>query len=904
MPTGEKTDAPYGARADGGRRPGFATLTLLVLLAALAAFAAGGSAAPAVTILAPADGAFLDSGTLPITLDIQNISLNASAIGQGSVPGEGHYHIYLDGTWLRAAVELTNFLNDVSAGLHTLRIELAENNHTELGVSDAANFTVLSGAPRLRILSPASSAAWGSNSAELRLRVDNFTLSATAMGQAPVVGQGHFRVFVDGALAAEGATAFFNVTRLAVGRANLVRVELVGNDGAPLGDPVFDEVSLQPAPGSPELRLDSALLGAQVNASSLRAAFSAFNFTLDAAALGGAPVLGRGHYNLILDGALLGPGVDNPALVDDLATGTHTLAVELVNNDGSLLSTRVVDVVQFSVLPGAPRLTITSPADPSTVNASSARLQFAVGNFTLVPAGGARPNLAGEGHWHAFVDGVERSVGASGVADLTDLSEGPHVLLVELRANDNGVLPWPAFDTVRIVVLSGAPRISISSPAGTTTVASSSVEVVFAVANLTMSAAHLGGAPAAGEGHWRLLVDGEARGSGALPTTALAARLGGGTHMIYVELLQNDGTELPWPAFDYVTVTVPDGAPFLVITSPGPTTPLPLNFTAVRVVATNFSVVDKPDQTPVAGEGHWHIFLDGAFYGMAYTPVAIVQDLPAGPHTVRAVLVGNNHAFLNPLVADEVTFSVGGAQASIRITSPSDGAGVYGESATITVEVSNFSLEPDKITLPPVMGEGHWHLLLDGVYRTFTASTSFTVSGLLQGERTITARLYHNDHSPLGLIIESTVVLRVAGTPNIRIVAPENGLVTTDTTLALSVSVTNFTLDPLSAGLVVEPGHGHYHIYLDGALSSMESSLNVTLANLAIGPHTIRVELVNRDHTPLAVQDASATAIVTVQAAAPPPPGFLPGFGPLGAAAALGAAAVAAAFLGRARRRA
>lgn len=810
----------------------------------------------------------MNSATVAISVDVQNLTLNGSAIGQSSVPGEGHYHIYLDNVWLRAEVALDTFLAGVTSGAHNLRVELAENNHTELGYGDQANFTVQPAAPRLVILSPGNSSAWPSNSVELHLRVENFTLNAGAIGGAAVAGEGHYLLTVDGAEVAEAAGLWYNVTRLSGGPAHVIRVELVGNDGASLAVPTYDQISIRLGAGAPWLLLNVPLSNVSIDAASLPVDFFVANFTLDGAAILQPPSPGRGHYIAWLDGVSLGPGVDNPLLLTDLAQGTHSLWVELVNNDNTPLTARVVDGGTFTVAPGAARVTITSPADPTTINASSVRVDFEVANFSLSAAHIGQTNVAGEGHWHVFVDGNDAGEGTSAEALVSDLTTGPHVVTIELLNNDRTPLVWPTFDAVRIVVQPSAPRITITSPATTTvTVASSSVELTIQVQNFQLNASQIGLAPRAGQGHWHLFVDGVYRGFGT-SLNPLAAQMTPGTHSVVVELFNNNHSPLLWPAFDQIAVVVPDGSPTLSILSPTTGANLPLNFTALKVGVANFSVVDKRDQAPVAGEGHWHIFLDGAFYGMAYTPTFLLLDLAPGQHTARAVLVGNNHVFVSPLVADEVSFSVQGLRASIHITAPNDGGILYGDSTTLSVNIVNFTVQPGKVGQPPVLGEGHWHFLLDNQYVTYVTNLSYPVVGLAPGDHTLTARLYNNDHSPLDFRIESVVTLHVAGAPHIVVTSPANGLVTSDRSVEITVATTNFTLDPLSMGTANQLSHGHYHVYIDENLSTMESDLSATVSNLSIGVHFIRIVLVNRDHSPIGAPGSEALLVVTVVEAA------------------------------------
>lgn len=870
-----------------------------LLLGALALLVASpGSAAPTLSIVSPAEGADIDSGTVVLVLDIQNFTLNGSAFGLAAAPGEGHYHLFIDGAYRKADYGMPAFLADVPAGTHEIGVRLANNDHTLIGVNASVNVTVMAGAPRLRIASPPASPAWASSSVELRVAKGNFTFNAQAVGGPAVPGEGHYHVFVDGAYSGFGATEFFNLTGLAPGGRYDIRVELARNDHTLLVPPVFDEVAIVTAAGAPELRLEASVRGAQVNASSLRAAFTLSNFTLDAGAIGQAAVPGEGHYRLYLDGTPLGPGTANPVALTDLSPGSHTLVLELVENDGTPLAPRVVDWATFSVDSLAPRITITSPADPSTPNATSLRLSLAVGNLTLAPGKIGQAAVNREGHWHLLLDGVYVTAGAGLEVSVFDLAPGPHVLTVELRHNDHGALAWPAFDTLRLVVLAGAPSLRITAPASPVTVNSSSAQLALVVSNFSLSAAKVGEAPADGEGHWHILVDGAYAGFGAT-LEALATRLSPGTHRVAVELVNNDHSALAWPAFDEVQVTVRPGAPGLSIGSPSGGSDIAFDFAGLSVAVSNFSLVPKFGQSAQAGEGHLHIFLDGAYLFFSANTSVTVRGLAAGPHTVRIELRQNNHDPLPDPVADEVAFTARGLSPSIVIVAPLDGAILLGNATQVTVSVANFTMAPSSIGAAPQSGQGHFHILVDGVYTSASGELTSALTGLTAGDHVLKVELRNNDHTDLGAEVSASVLIHVADRPSVRIAAPASGLETSESTIPFTVEVVNLTLAPANATSTNVAGQGHIHVYVDGNLTQMVATKTFTVANLAVGTHTIRVALANNDHAAIGGENTSVEVTVTVREPQAPPRGFLPGFGVLGALGAVFASFVALALRSR-----
>ena len=869
---------------------------LAILLASL------GSAAPTVSIVSPPEGADIDSGTVVLVLDIQNFTLNGSAFGLAAVPGEGHYHLFIDGEYKKAAFGLPAFLADVPAGTHEIGVHLANNDHTLIGVNASVNVTVTPGAPRLRIVSPPASPAWASSSVELRIAKGNFTFNAQAVGGPAVPGEGHYHVFVNGAYTGFGTAEFFNLTGLVPRGRFDIRVELAQNDHTLVLPPVFDEVAIVTAAGAPEFRLQASLKGAQVDASSLRAAFTLANFTLDPGAIGQAAVAGEGHYLVFLDGTLLGPGTANPVVLTDLAPGSHTVVLELVENDGTPLGPRVVDWATFTVEANSPRITITSPSDPSSPNSSSLRLTLEVGNLTLSPGKIGQAAVAGEGHWHLLVDDVYVTAGAGLEVSVLDLAQGPHVLTVELRRNDHGALAWPAFDTLRLDVLAGAPSVRIAAPASPVTVNSSSAALSLVVSNFSLSAAKVGAAPADGEGHWHILIDGAYTGFGAT-LEALASRLPPGTHTVAVELRNNDHSALAWPAFDEVQVTVRPGAPGLSIGSPASGIDIAFDFAGLSIAVSNFSLVPKFGQGAQAGEGHVHVFLDGAYLFFSANTSVTLRGLTAGPHTVRVELRQNNHDPLPDPVADEVAFTARGLAPSIAIVAPSDGAILLGNTTQVIVSITNFTLAPASIGAAPRSGEGHFHILVDGVYAAASGELNSTLAGLAAGDHVLKVELRNNDHTDLGAEVSAFVLIHVADRPSVRVTTPTSGFETTERAVAFTVEVVNLTLAPVNATSTNVAGHGHLHVFVDGNLTQMVATKTFTVANLAVGTHTVRVALAHNDHTAMGGENTSVEVTVTVREPQAPPRGFLPAFGALEALAAVGAA-VAALALRRPRSRA
>lgn len=82
------------------------------------------------------------------------------------------------------------------------------------------------------------------------------------------------------------------------------------------------------------------------------------------------------------------------------------------------------------------------------------------------------------------------------------------------------------------------------------------------------------------------------------------------------------------------------------------------------VTIENFTVVDptaSPTPKPKDGEGHFHLFLDGALFVAAWTPTVTIatdpEDAP-GDYVFRVALVDSGHFEVEPAVSTEVTLTI------------------------------------------------------------------------------------------------------------------------------------------------------------------------------------------------------------------------------------------------------
>ncbi|HTY52080.1 MAG TPA: PQQ-dependent sugar dehydrogenase [Methanomicrobiales archaeon] len=153
----------------------FTLIIAIAVLAALAGCAAQQAPSPAISIVTPQNGATVQAGDIPVTVQVSNFNI-VDKQGQASVAGEGHVHFYLDiGTvpsdpakpaipsdasvpWAHVSGTSYTFAN-VAPGTHVITVQLVNNDHTPLIPLAVATATITVG--------PAATATTGVPAADL-----------------------------------------------------------------------------------------------------------------------------------------------------------------------------------------------------------------------------------------------------------------------------------------------------------------------------------------------------------------------------------------------------------------------------------------------------------------------------------------------------------------------------------------------------------------------------------------------------------------------------------------------------------------------------------------------------------------------------------------------------------------
>lgn len=129
-----------------GRRSLLVLALVLTLVPGLAVHPAAAQVVPvSVKIVSPMNGATVAGPDVTFMFEVTGLTLAPNEIGMLPVPGHGHMHIYLDGLF-KGTVGTTAFtLMGVAPGMHTVRVDLHENNHALLmpPVEASVTFTVV-----------------------------------------------------------------------------------------------------------------------------------------------------------------------------------------------------------------------------------------------------------------------------------------------------------------------------------------------------------------------------------------------------------------------------------------------------------------------------------------------------------------------------------------------------------------------------------------------------------------------------------------------------------------------------------------------------------------------------------------------------------------------------------------
>src|SRR5437016_2520047 len=598
----------------------------------------------------------------------------------------------------------------------------------------------------VQIVYPLNGAALGIEATRVQLSVSNFVLDPSAL---PCVATDHARIrlYVNDVFVRETSEANTSLPSLAASDTK-IGAELVCTDSSSFDPQVWHNITI--TAGEPSVVIQNPGRPLGVSTEGIRLAYTITRFALDPADYAGPRIPGAGHVHILINGSLAGTSTGTFADLTGLPTGPYTLAVELHNNDHSLVATSTHPFGYNDTIAATgviPSVRIVSPSSAGTVSSSAFRVTVAVTGIELDVENYAGAKIPGHGHLHYYLDGSSSlaATSTSPFVDFASLSIGPHSITAELHNNDHSLYTdatHPFGFNASIAVTASNPSIAIVSPAANAAVSNTGFRITVAVAGLVIDPENYGGANIPGHGHVHFYEGANLLGTST--STWFDVTLGTGTHTIRAELRNNDHSPLNPAVSAQVTVKV--GPPELKVLEPVPASSVSSLGFRMRFAISNFTL-DPQDYggTAIAGQGHVHVYQGTTLLATTVSDHVLITGLAAGGTTLKVELRNNDHSPLASPVF--VTVSVTVASPSIALTAPT--TVTVGQDLRISWTVTGFVLDSAAFGGAPEPGRGHVHVFIDGTYTAAVASTSYVIQGLAAGTHNISVELYNNDHSEL-----------------------------------------------------------------------------------------------------------------------------------------------------------
>ncbi len=273
--------------------------------------------------------------------------------------------------------------------------------------------------------------------------------------------------------------------------------------------------------------------------------------------------------------------------------------------------------------------------------------------------------------------------------------------------------------------------------------------------------------------------------------------------------------------------------PTLTITSPADNITVNVNQVEVNFTTTNFEL---------GTDGKLEYKLNGGAPAYTTTSPFTITGLAEGENTIVFQLVNMDNTALDPAVTvtRTVTYEAPSTDPSLTITSPADNTTVNVNEVQVTFTTANFELGTD----------GKLEYKLNGGDPVYKTESPFTITGLQEGENTIVFQLVNMDNTALDPVVSVTRTVTyeiVVLEPSLTISSPQNGAIIYSNDITVNFTVQDFVLG----------ADGKLAYKLDeGAIQYYTGTSPLTLTGVAYGTHQIYFELVT-------MADASLDPAVT-----------------------------------------
>jgi len=554
------------------------------------------------SIKSPANWENVDSD---VTLKFSSENIKLIQPTGKNVLGEGHFHLFVDNSSYVIVSDNNYTFKELSPGVHVVKVELHNNDHSSTGVERSVMFTVSvdinsemsksdkSDIRDFEILSPSNFDNTPSD-VTIKLLAKNFDVVQPSDKNGDK--QGHFHLFLDNGSYIMVANINYTFYDLSPGQ-HIVRSTLHNNDHSSLGveKSVVFVVIKSTFNSSVLVAGDKAYLDLK----------AAFDITPP-----GKNKDGEGHFHLFLDNQTYIPLATNSYVFTNLTSGKHTIRITANNNDHT--PTGDERILTFNT----PDFNINVSTNLTTANVHITPIDFDI----VQPTGTLYSN---KGHLRLYLDNKNYvQLYNSTYYEFTGLVSGKHILKVVLYNNDysdSGVQKIVEFTTADKPFFNGSTLVS-----GSTVMLNlyPDFKVVLPGNNVD------------GEGHFHLFLD---NGSYIMlaSTNYTFYNLTSGQHTIRVTSNYNDHSQ---SGFERAyLLNVPDFT--TLVTTDGYS-----KSATIKLMVTNFEIV-APKNTLESNKGHFHFFLDNGTYIPIASTTYIFNNLTSGTHTLRITMNNNDHTY-------------------------------------------------------------------------------------------------------------------------------------------------------------------------------------------------------------------------------------------------------------------
>lgn len=264
----------------------------------------------------------------------------------------------------------------------------------------------------------------------------------------------------------------------------------------------------------------------------------------------------------------------------------------------------------------------------------------------------------------------------------------------------------------------------------------------------------------------------------------------------------------------------------------------------------------------VVGEGHAHVWVDGALVGEVAAGEWRAPEgvLTGGTHAVEVRLAGDDHVELGPTDAVELNVLV----PTLSILSPTKGAEFTTRGFQVQVATSDFDISPD-VGGANVVGEGHLILYIDDrYYATVTNPDEAWFSHVGDGDHEVLVELVNNDQSSLDPPVTAMVpVVMAKNASDVHLGDGSIGYPHDSATMKVGLFADAFQLEDDFSGEKPNADRiGHAHLYLDGVRVAEAGESFTWLRHLPPGTHRLGARLAARDHTEIGARDELEVEVV------------------------------------------